>query len=441
MSGIRGQAAWLLTSNFFTAVLQIIQISILARNLQLQELGVLAIVNTVLMIAMILQDMGMSSYIVHKQDLNRRDQSTIYWINLVLSIFTGLIVFISAWPLSIFYNLSKLEPLIMLASINFLFLGSLSQYQSHYIKAKRIILLAKIEMLSKFLSFLFVLIAIFYTELRTSAVILGLILNAILRLSMMVIFGEKKWRPTFEFNMDVCIPVFKYGVFQLGSQILNQLRTQLDVIIIGKVLGGESLGLYSLAKDLVMQPLKLISPVINRLALPRFAEVQTKSIELGNVFLKGTSIIIIFCAVTFLGIALFSPSIVTILYGANRIQIVNILPFMLIFAVLRPMGGLTGAIAQANGKTNTEFMWNVVATVIVALTTSTIFFFPHLWYVSLNLSISQILISLLVFPYFIKSVVKVKFVDYLLRWLPLTVIFTMILFLFYRFDLFIRPFW
>ncbi|MDH8639248.1 lipopolysaccharide biosynthesis protein, partial [Klebsiella pneumoniae] len=72
---------------------------------------------------------------------------------------------------------------------------------------------------------------------------------------------------------------------------------------------------------------------------------------------------------------LFSPSIVTILYGANRIQIVNILPFMLIFAVLRPMGGLTGAIAQANGKTNTEFMWNVVATVIVALTTSTIYFF------------------------------------------------------------------
>ncbi|HBT4641483.1 TPA: oligosaccharide flippase family protein, partial [Klebsiella pneumoniae] len=118
MSGIRGQAAWLLTSNFFTAVLQIIQISILARNLELQELGVLAIVNTVLMIAMILQDMGMSSYIVHKQDLNRRDQSTIYWINLLLSIFTGLIVFISAWPLSIFYNLSKLEPLIMLASVN-----------------------------------------------------------------------------------------------------------------------------------------------------------------------------------------------------------------------------------------------------------------------------------------------------------------------------------
>ncbi|CDL19957.1 hypothetical protein [Klebsiella pneumoniae IS53] len=37
----------------------------------------------------------------------------------------------------------------MLASFNFLFLGSLSQYQSHYIKAKKVILLAKIEIISK----------------------------------------------------------------------------------------------------------------------------------------------------------------------------------------------------------------------------------------------------------------------------------------------------
>lgn len=441
MSGLRGQAAWLLASNFFTAALQIIQISILARNLELKELGVLAIVNTVLMIAMILQDMGMSSYIVHRQELARRDQSTIYWINLLLSVLTGVLVCISAWPLSAFYNLSELEPLIMLASVNFLFLGSLSQYQSHYIKAKRIILLARIEIFAKLLSFIFVVMAILYTDLRTSAVILGLILNAILRLVMMSIFGNKEWRPTFEFNSDVCMPVFKYGIYQLGSQVLNQLRTQLDVIIIGKVLGGESLGLYSLAKDLVMQPLKLITPVINRLALPRFAEVQSETRELGAVFLKGTSIILIFSVVTFLGIAVFSPAIVTLLYGAQRLEIVHIFPFMLLFAVLRPMGGLTGAIAQANGRTNAEFVWNIVATMVVVATTSTIFFFPSLWYVSLNLSISQVLISLLVFPFFIKSIVKVQFVDYLLRWLPVSILFAVVIFLIYKFNIFVMPFW
>ena len=113
MSGIKRQAAWLLGSNFFTAILQIIQISVLARVLELEELGVLAIINTVLAIAMILQDMGMSSYIVYKQDMTREQQSTIYWINFVLSLVTGLIVFATSVPIAEFYKMPQLEPLIM----------------------------------------------------------------------------------------------------------------------------------------------------------------------------------------------------------------------------------------------------------------------------------------------------------------------------------------
>ncbi|HBI06300.1 MAG TPA: lipopolysaccharide biosynthesis protein, partial [Erwinia persicina] len=72
----------------------------------------------------------------------------------------------------------------------------------------------------------------------------------------------------------------KYGVYQLGSQTINQLRTQADSLIVGKVMGAEMLGVYSLAKELVLQPLKLVTPVINRLALPRFAEKQHEPAQL-----------------------------------------------------------------------------------------------------------------------------------------------------------------
>lgn len=441
MSGMKGQAGWLLLSNGFSAVLQIIQISVLAHMLALNELGLLAIVNTVLMIAMILQDMGMSSYIVHKQELNRAQQSTIYWINLVLSLFAGVIVFACAWPLSNFYHMDKLEPLIMLASINFIFLGSLSQYQAHYIKAKRMILLAKIEMTAKFISFCFVIGMLFLTDLRTSAVILGLILNAFIRLLLMSFLGDKEWRPLFCFEKDICAGVFKYGIYQLGSQVINQLRTQLDVIIIGKVLGGDSLGLYSLAKDLIMQPLKLITPVINRLALPRFSEVQKDNSNLASIFLKGTSVISLFSAAVFAVIFIFSPVIVTILYGPARLNIIEILPFMILFGMLRPMGGLTGAIAQANGKTNVEFYWNIVAGITVLALSSTILFYSSLWYVSLILSVSQIVITLLVFPFFVKKIVDISFYSYSKQWLPTMIVFIIVISTIKYFNLFVTPFW
>ncbi|VUS83948.1 Teichuronic acid biosynthesis protein TuaB [Klebsiella huaxiensis] len=441
MSGIKGQAVWLLGANLFSAILQIVQISILARTLELHELGVLAMVNTVLALAMVLQDMGMSSYIVYKQDITRSQQSTIYWINLFLSVLTGVIVFFVSFPVSNFYDMPKLEPLIMLASINFLFLGSLSQYQAHYIKAKKMVLLSQIEMTAKFLSFIFVVWAIYNTGLRTSAVIIGLILNAMLRLVFMSWLGEKEWRPLFVFDKKIVRDVFKYGIYQLGSQIINQLRTQLDVIIVGKILGGESLGLYSLAKDLVLQPLKLITPVINRLALPRFAEVQNNKAKLSKAFLNGTFIIATLSSVAFIFIYLFSPIIVSLLYGKQRLMIVDILPFMLLFGTLRPMGGLTGAIAQANGKTNIEFYWNVVAGIAVLIVTSSIFFYSSLWFVSLILSISQVLITFLVFPFFIRPIVHIEFMAYIKRWTPITVVFCILIFLMYKFNIYIDPFW
>ena len=62
------------------------------------------------------------------------------------------------------------------------------------------ILLSQIEIGAKFYIILFVVWAIYKTDLRTSAVVLGLILNAVLRLCFMSLFGNREWRPLFKFE-------------------------------------------------------------------------------------------------------------------------------------------------------------------------------------------------------------------------------------------------
>ena len=83
MGGLKKQVVWLFGSTCFAALLQVLQLSVLARKLEAHELGLLAIINAILAVATVLQDMGMSSYIVHRQDINRRQQSTIYWRRLM----------------------------------------------------------------------------------------------------------------------------------------------------------------------------------------------------------------------------------------------------------------------------------------------------------------------------------------------------------------------
>ncbi|EOS96433.1 oligosaccharide flippase family protein [Erwinia tracheiphila] len=441
MRSFKSQALYVFGSTCFAAVLQVAQLNVLARRLEAHELGILAIINAILAVAMVLQDMGLSSYIVHRQNITRKEQSTIYWVNVFLSLLAGLLLILLAWPIACFYHIAQLTGLIMLTSLNFLVLGSLSQYQAHFIKAKRVLVLAKIEMATKLVAFLFTVALLYLTSFTVSAVILGLFISAVLRILSMIILGDKSWRPTFEFDKATFFSSIRYGAYQLGSQTINQLRTQADSVIVGKVMGADMLGIYSLAKELVLQPLKLVTPVINRLALPHFAEKQHEPAQLQQLFLKGTFMIMLFSSLMYLAIGIMSPVIVRLLYGSAHETVAQLIPLMLLFGMLRPIGGWTGAIAQANGQTNIEFWWNVAATIIVVLVLATIWLYPNVWYVALTLSVSQVLMSTFVHPFFIKPVIGIRFAPYARQWISVSVVFVGIMGLISYYDLFIRPEW
>ena len=441
MSGLKKQAVWLFGSTCFAALLQVLQLAVLARKLETHELGLLAIINAILAVATVLQDMGMSSYIVHRQEINRREQSTIYWVNVSLSLCTGLIMLAIAYPVAWFYHLPELVGLIMLTSLNFLVLGHLSQYQAHYVKTKRMVTLAKIEMATKLFAFICTVLMLYFTSLTVAAAILGLFINAFTRILCMIYFGEKAWRPTWEFEWKTFVAAVRYGIYQLGSQTINQLRTQADALIVGKVMGAEMLGIYSLAKELILQPLKLVSPVINRLALPRFAEKQHDPEQLKKLFLKGTFVIMLFSSAMYLAIGIMSPVIVRVLYGPAHEQVYHLIPLMLLFGMLRPMGGLTGAISQANGRTNVEFYWNIVASLVVLAVLATTYIWPNVLYVALTLSISQVLISAFAHPFFIKPVIGIRFIPYARQWVSVSVVFVGLMMLVNHFNLFVMPEW
>ncbi len=100
MQTIKKQALWLFGGTCFSAVLQIVQLSVVARTLTAKELGIVAIINSILSIAMVLQDMGMSSYLIHRQEISRREQSTIFWVNIILGAITAFLLLIISIPIS-----------------------------------------------------------------------------------------------------------------------------------------------------------------------------------------------------------------------------------------------------------------------------------------------------------------------------------------------------
>src|SRR5712691_7787785 len=79
-----------------------------------------------------------------------------------------------------------------------------------------------------------------------------------------------------------------FGLYQMGERVLNFANSRLDQVLIGIFIGPHALGLYSLAWNLVLQPVTRLNPVLTRVAFPVFSLAQEEPERLKHGFLTLT---------------------------------------------------------------------------------------------------------------------------------------------------------
>lgn len=414
----RADALWTLAVTVVAALLQLLQLAIAARYLSAADFGVLAIVNIALWLVQTFQGMGLSSYAVHLGEQSRTVQSTLFWIGLLLGLVAGLLILLLAWPLAWFYQMPALTGLMPLVALNFLLLGLASQYQANLVRTFKAVLLAKIEVFARVLSFLPTLYLLVVCDWGLYAIVLSGVLFSLIKLIGLVMVALPAWHPQWAFERQLAKGALSYGAFQAGSQFINQLRTQLDQLIIGKALGAEALGLYSLTKELISYPVRFIYPLVSRLVLPTLARYQHNAPALAASFVAGTRKVAVASCAIYVVMLLFAPWLVALLYGQEFAAVAALVPFFAIYGALRPLAINAGMLAQALGRTANEFSWNIISALIaVPVILFVAWLYPHVEGFALALSLLQLLLSFVAFRYFIRPLAEVQFGLYVRAWL------------------------
>lgn len=400
MGDLKKQASWTLGSSLIAAILQVIQLAILARTLDTESLGVLAIVQVFIAIAIVFQDSGLSNFSIHKQDISKHQFSALYLFSFMLGCSVALITYFSAPVIAHFYHQAQISGLLELLSIHFVLLGASSLFQAELIKQFKQVLLAKIEITCRILSFIVTLSVLFQTTLGLTAVIIGLLSGSAFKLLLLWRFAPSGISPWHMPDFSILSSAWRYAYFQLLAQFINQLRTQADQLIIGKLLGMEMLGFYSLAKELILKPSRFIQPLIQRLVLPRFAKQQNSKTNQQVLFDKTVYFLSWGNCALYSLIALCSWPIVLILYGQDYSLTASLLSILSVFAMIRPIGAIFASMAQANGRTDIEFKWNIVAGFFMLLFITSASISRDVIFVALALSIVQVFLTLLAHRFF-----------------------------------------
>ena len=114
-----GGAKWTSVSAVISAVVQLLQVAILAHFLDKKDFGLMALAVFVIGISQIFMDMGISNAIIYKKDVTHEQLSTMYWLNVSMGVLIYLLLFLLAPLVAAFYHEPKLVGVLNWIALTF----------------------------------------------------------------------------------------------------------------------------------------------------------------------------------------------------------------------------------------------------------------------------------------------------------------------------------
>ena len=357
---------WTTIATVTLAICGILKISILTRFLDKEDFGLMALVNFVLGFITLFMDMGITSAILHKQSIRKQEYSSLYWFNLIFSIFLFVLLnTISSW-LASFYEEPELRNLVYLISFAIIISAFGRQFKTILQKEMHFKTVAIIDIISILMS---LILAIFLAvaDFGVYSLVFSALFQFLLSNMLFFLWGNRIQKLSFHFNFGETKPFLKIGIYQVGGQIINYFNRDIDILIIGKFFGAEILGGYSLAKQLVRKPLGIIDTIYLSVAMPVLPRFQNDTSALKNYFIKLIKGLSIVNSAIYGIFIIAAPLIINIFYGNEYL---NIVPFFRILAIIvyfSSVSGLVGVLAITKGRTDVDFYWNLIILILLPI--------------------------------------------------------------------------
>lgn len=142
----------------------------------------------------------------------------------------------------------------------------------------------------------------------------------------------------------------KFGAYLWVAGIATWVTLKFDDYLVGTMVSAEQLGFYARAYALATLPTMMIANVIAKVAFPVYSKLQADREKLSAAFSQAMGWIFTLTLPAAVGLALFAPELVEILFGPKWAPMVPLVRWLLIYASFRPLFDNTGELFTAIGK-------------------------------------------------------------------------------------------
>ncbi|WNV89189.1 lipopolysaccharide biosynthesis protein [Umezawaea sp. Da 62-37] len=195
--------------------------------------------------------------------------------------------------------------------------------------------------------------------------LLGNLVNGLLHLKFTPVRYRPGWDPA------VARELLRGGLPLAGATILAVAMVNVDNVVIGRLLGPETLGLYVLAFNLSSWPVTLLSIPVARVSVPAFARLQEDLVALRAAFARSMGLLMA-AAVPICGLlAIMAGPTIRFVYGDKWAGAATALVFLAVLGLARVALQLCFdvliAVGRARQTLGLQALWLVVLTPALAI--------------------------------------------------------------------------
>lgn len=362
-------AKWMTVSKIANSLIQILKLVILARLLSKSDFGIIAIVLMVLGFTEIFADLGFAVGLVHKQDITKKQYSSVFWTNLLLSVALYAIIAFSAPLFATYYAQKELATLIPIMGLQLIINAFGRMFFTFKTKNLEFKFIAIVDMLGLSIGTVITII-LAVNGFGVYSLVYGYLAQALVTQGIYFVSGTIKYPVLFHLNIKEISDLLKIGGYQVGAQVLDYISNKIDIFLIGRFFGMELLGLYNLAKELVMKPIQIINSIITSVATPAFAKFQDNIKMIQEKYLDVLKLLSILNFPIFIIFFIFADPMVFILYGSEKAGVAIFLKILSFWGMFNSVGNPAGILMVAKGRTDLSFYWTIVR---IAVMTTAIF--------------------------------------------------------------------
>lgn len=180
-----------------------------------------------------------------------------------------------------------------------------------------------------------------------------------------------RWLPRLRFAASPLVEVKRYSSYILGSRALVYMQQNLDYLLLGKIMGAYSLGIYSLAFLLTETLRAHVQQIVSRVVFPVFSRMHHEAQDLGSIYCGTIRYMTIIMFPMAMLMALYADEIIPLLFKDEWLPSVGPIRILALASMVVASAGTAGEVLKAIGKPNLDFSINLKVTVLVT--------FPALW--------------------------------------------------------------